>query len=631
MNLFKKTFAQLQKLGKALMLPVSVLPAAGILLGIGSSKFSWIPAKINNIIKSGDLFTTVGTVTGLAIVLLTIMRASGDAIFEAMPLLFAIGVALSLAKNDGVAALASVVGYVVMLATMGVMADVLGMNMNAEQGLTDDILGFHTMNTGVFGGIIIGILAGWLFNKYYRIELPPYLGFFAGKRFVPIVTAFAAIAVGVVLSFIWPPVNEVIKLAGDWAANSNPTLAAPIYGLVERALLPFGLHHIWNVPFFYQMGSFPDPLEPGNLIHGDIERFMNGDQTAGILAGGFLVKMFGLPAAAIAIWHSAKPARRVAIGGMMTAAALTSFLTGITEPIEFSFMFVAPILYVIHAVYVGLAFWAMRLVDAHMGFTFSQGCIDFLLFYGRDIKPWVVFILGPVFAGLYYGTFRLLISKLDLKTPGREDELLDSEGNEYVPKMGELPAQVIAALGGAANIANLDACITRLRVGLVDPAKADHNRLKQLGAAGVVAVGDGLQAIFGTKSENLKTDIAEYLRNNPVSAAEEASIKSAKERSRAAAAGTDETVLRAKAQETKYQKMAQVFLEPLGGAANILSVQSAALTRVRLEIKDASLVKKEELDKLGVQVMTLNPTLYHLVVGAEDAPVLAVAISETKK
>ncbi len=631
MKLFKNAFAQLQKLGKALMLPVSVLPAAGILLGIGSSKFSWIPAKINNIIKSGDLFTTVGTVTGLAVVLLTLMRASGDAIFEAMPLLFAIGVALSLAKNDGVAALASVVGYVVMLATMGVMADVLGMNMNAEQGLTDDILGFHTMNTGVFGGIIIGILAGWLFNKYYRIELPPYLGFFAGKRFVPIVTAFAAIAVGVVLSFIWPPVDEVIKLAGDWAANSNPTLAAPIYGLVERALLPFGLHHIWNVPFFYQMGSFPDPLEPGNLIHGDIERFMNGDQTAGILAGGFLVKMFGLPAAAIAIWHSAKPARRVAIGGMMTAAALTSFLTGITEPIEFSFMFVAPILYVIHAVYVGLAFWAMRLVDAHMGFTFSQGCIDFLLFYGRDIKPWAVFILGPIFAGLYYGTFRLLISKLDLKTPGREDELLDSEGNEYVPKMGELPAQVIAALGGAANIANLDACITRLRVGLVDPAKADHKRLKQLGAAGVVAVGDGLQAIFGTRSENLKTDIAEYLRNNPVSAEEEASIKAAKERSQAISAHIDEDTLRAKTQQPKYKKMMQEFLTPLGGAANILSVHATALTRVRVEIKDPSKVNQEGIESLASQVMNLHPTLYHLVVGIEDSQVLAKAIEDTRQ
>lgn len=631
MNFFKKAFAELQKLGKALMLPVSVLPAAGILLGVGSSKFSWIPDKIGDIIKSGELFATTGTFTGLAIALLTIMKNSGDAIFETMPLLFAIGVALSLTKNDGVSALASLVGYVVMLATMGVMADILGMNMVAGQGMTDDIMGFHTMNTGVFGGIIIGILAGWLFNKYYRIELPPYLGFFSGKRFVPIVTAFAAIIVGVILSFIWPPIDQIIKMAGDWASSSNPTLAAPLYGLVERALLPFGLHHIWNVPFFYQMGSFPDPLEPNNFIHGDIERFMNGDQTAGILAGGFLVKMFGLPAAAIAIWHSAKPSRRVAIGGMMTAAALTSFLTGITEPIEFSFMFVAPILYVIHAVYVGLAFWVMRLVDAHMGFTFSQGFIDFVLFYGIDIKPWVVFILGPIFAALYYGTFRLAIRVFNLKTPGREDDLVDAEGNEYVPKMGELPVQVIAALGGRANIANLDACITRLRVGLVDPSKADHNRLKQLGAAGVVSVGDGLQAIFGTKSENLKTDIAEYLRNNPISDEEEAAIKSASRQKQSGAQQIDETALRAKAQEAKYQKMTQEFLEPLGGAANVLSVSAKALTRVRIEVKNASLVKKEGLDTLGSQVMTLSPTLYHLVVGLEEAPILAMAISETKR
>ncbi|MBQ7568737.1 PTS transporter subunit EIIC [bacterium] len=629
--MIKNAFAQLQKLGKALMLPVSVLPAAGILLGVGSSKFSWIPAKVDAIIKSGELFNNTGILTGLAITMLTLMKASGDAIFETMPVLFAIGVALSLAKNDGVSALAAMVGYAVLVATMGVMADLLGMNMNEAQGLTEDILGFHTMNTGVFGGIIIGILAGWLFNKYYRIELPPYLGFFAGKRFVPIVTAFAAIIVGVILSFIWPPIDEIIKMAGDWAANSNPTLAAPVYGLVERALLPFGLHHIWNVPFFYQMGSFPDPAEPGNFIHGDIERFLNGDQTAGILAGGFLFKMFGLPAAAIAIWHSAKPARKVAIGGMMSAAALTSFLTGITEPIEFSFMFVAPILYVIHAIYVGLAFWVMRLVDAHMGFTFSQGCIDFLLLYARDIRPWTVFILGPIFAALYYVTFRFMIAKFDLKTPGREDELIDAEGNEYIPKMGELPAQVIAALGGRANIANLDACITRLRVGLVDPNKADHDALKKLGAAGVVSVGDGLQAIFGTKSENLKTDIEEYMRNNPVTAEEQAAIQKANQQSKAALPGADEASWLTRASEAKYQDMARKMLAALGGPANVLSVSSIALTRVRLELKDAGKVNANELASLSDTVMEIRPGLYHLVVGLEDAPILAIAISNTKE
>ncbi len=313
--MFKYAFAFLQKIGKSLMLPVAVLPVAGLLLGIGAANFEWMPALLSGLMKN-----------------------SGDVIFGNLPLIFAIGVAVGFTENDGVSAIAATIGYMVMLATMGVMAGV----WKVEPVM---IMGIKSMQTGVFGGILAGGLAAAMFNRFYRISLPPYLGFFAGKRFVPIITAIAAIVLGVVLSVIWPPVQNGINMFSHWAAVGDPRMAATVYGFVERLLIPFGLHHIWNVPFFFEMGAFTDAT--GTVVHGDINRFFAGDPTAGILAGAFLFKMFGLPAAAIAMWQSAKPENKVAVGGIMLSAALTSFLTGITEPIEFSFLFLAPALYFI--------------------------------------------------------------------------------------------------------------------------------------------------------------------------------------------------------------------------------------------------------------------------------------------
>ena len=279
MNFFKKAFGILQQIGKALMLPVAVLPVAGILLGVGASKYGWMPANLDAVLKSGVNIFTQGwpTIMALGVAILKIMGDSGQVIFSNLPLIFAIGVALGLTKNDGVSALAAVVGYMVMNATMGVMATIRGLDvlkycpdcggLLSDQSVlsTTTIMGIKSVDTGVFGGIVIGIITAYLFNKYYRISLPPYLGFFAGKRFVPIVTAFAAIATGIVLSFVWPPIGAFITLAGNWAANENPSLAATVYGVVERALLPFGLHHAWNAPFFFQMGSFTTP--DGNVVH----------------------------------------------------------------------------------------------------------------------------------------------------------------------------------------------------------------------------------------------------------------------------------------------------------------------------------------------------------------------------
>ena len=324
MSLGRTAFGILQKMGKALMLPVAVLPAAGILLGVGAAKFAILPLAVSNV-----------------------MEQAGGAVFGNLPLLFAIGVVLGLTENDGVAALSAVVGFAVMLATMGVMAPFVGYEPRP-------IMGIPSIETGVFGGILIGAVAAALFNRFYRIQLPPYLGFFAGKRSVPILTAFAAIFVGIGLSLVWPPIGKGIASFSHWAATSNPALAFTVYGLVERSLIPFGLHHIWNVPFFFEVGTYVDPTS-GKELHGEIARFAAGDRTAGYLAGGYLFKMWGLPAAAIAMWHTARPENRARIGGIMISAALTSFLTGITEPIEFAFLFVAPVLYAVHAVLAAVA------------------------------------------------------------------------------------------------------------------------------------------------------------------------------------------------------------------------------------------------------------------------------------
>lgn len=478
-------FANLQKVGKSLMLPVSVLPVAGILLGVGAAKFSWLPAIVSQI-----------------------MEQAGGAVFGNMALIFAIGVALGFTNNDGVAGLAATVGYVILTKTIGVVAPIIA-------GLDPAAADYASMadkvsNVGVLGGIVAGGIAAFMFNRFYRIQLPEYLGFFAGKRFVPLSTGIVAIVVGVVMAFVWPPVGALIQSFSHWAAYQNPALAFGIYGVVERSLIPFGLHHIWNVPFFFEAGEYTNAA--GQVIHGEIARYIAGDPTAGNLAGGYMFKMYGLPAAAIAMWHAAKPENRAKVGGIMVSAALTSFLTGITEPIEFAFLFVAPVLYAIHALLAGSAFVVTILLGMKHGTTFSHGLIDFVVLFAQSTKGWMFPILGLVYAAIYYTIFRVAISALDLKTPGREDEVAE----ESVSEMAEhyMAEQLVLAFGGKANIASLDACITRLRVGVKDVAKVDQAKLKQLGAAGVVVAGSGIQAIFGTKSDNLKTDMDQWMQSH---------------------------------------------------------------------------------------------------------------------
>lgn len=506
--MFKKIFGVLQKVGKALMLPVAILPAAGILLAVGT-------ALTNPTLVDIAPFLDASWVKHVA----DVMAKAGGIIFDNLALLFAVGVAVGLTGGEGVAGLAAIVGYLIMNVTMGVakgieMTDVIGEHVNPAHAL---VLGIPTLQTGVFGGIIVGLIAAYMYNKFFEIELPSYLGFFAGKRFVPIATAASAVILGLIMIIIWPPIQHGLNAFSNYMLGSQQTLAAFIFGLIERSLIPFGLHHIFYAPFWFEFGSYT--THAGNVVHGDQTIFMKQiqDGVQNLTAGTFQVgkypfMMFGLPAAALAIYHEARPERKKFVAGIMGSAALTSFLTGITEPLEFSFLFVAPVLFGIHAVFAGLSFMVMHLLNVKIGMTFSGGLIDFLLFgvLNKQTHWWWVIPVGLVFAVIYYFGFRFAIRKFNLKTPGRED-VEDSTEETSAQPTSDLPFDILEAMGGQENISNLDACITRLRVQVNDVKNVDKDRLKKLGAAGVLEVGNNIQAIFGPKSDTLKSQMKDII------------------------------------------------------------------------------------------------------------------------
>ncbi|MGI2328391.1 glucose-specific PTS transporter subunit IIBC [Planococcus sp. YIM B11945] len=495
-------FGTLQKVGKALMLPVALLPAAGILLAFGTS-------------FAQDSFLEAVPFFGADWIqkLLFVMAEAGGVVFDNLPLLFAVGVAIGLAGGDGVAGLAAIIGYLIMNVTMKAFG-----NITAEM-TTDpkyaEVLGIPTLQTGVFGGIIVGVLAAFMYNRFFNIKLPQFLGFFAGKRFVPIVTAFSAVFLGILMFLVWPFAQNGLNTLSHFMLETNRTLAAFVFGTIERGLIPFGLHHIFYSPFWFEFGSYTNAA--GEIIRGDQRIFFSQLQdgvefTSGtFMAGKFPFMMFGLPAAALAIYHCARPEKKKLIGGIMASGALTSFLTGITEPLEFSFLFVAPVLFGIHAVFAGLSFMTMHLLNVKIGMTFSGGLIDFLLFGvmpGRTDWWWVI-IVGLVFAVIYYFGFRFAITKFNLMTPGREADTEDDE--EDGEEVGDLPYEILAAMGGQENIKNLDACITRLRVSVEDKNNVDKNRLKKLGASGVMEVGNNIQAIFGPVSDSLRGQMQDII------------------------------------------------------------------------------------------------------------------------
>lgn len=506
-TVFKKIFDVLQRIGRALMLPVAILPAAGLLLGFGTA------------LQNPTLLAALPTLKSDWIQLVAnVLSKAGDIVFTNLPILFAIGVAIGLAA-DGVAGIAALVGYLIMNNTMSTIL-IATQQLNPDKVATNpayaNVLGIPTLATGVFGGIIIGMLAAYLYNRFYDIELPSYLGFFAGKRFVPIITGVAAIILGVIMIFIWPPIQHGLNTFSTQMLGANPTLSAFIFGLIERSLIPFGLHHIFYSPFWFEFGQYID--KAGQIIHGDQKIFFaqlkdGVPLTAGtFMTGKFPFMMFGLPAAALAMYHEAKPEHKKYVAGIMGSAALTSFLTGITEPIEFTFLFVAPVLFVIHAIFAGLSFMTMQLLNIKIGMTFSGGVIDYILFGVMQNRTawWLVIPVGLVLAVIYYFGFRFAIRKFNLKTPGREEKR--QEGNENSDQTaGTLAHQVLQALGSQDNIAHLDACITRLRVSVHRIADVDKEKLKQLGAAGVLEVGDNIQAIFGPKSDTLKSQIQQVM------------------------------------------------------------------------------------------------------------------------
>ncbi|QPA31853.1 PTS transporter subunit IIABC [Anoxybacillus caldiproteolyticus] len=525
--MMKKMFGTLQKVGKALMLPVAILPAAGILLAFG------------NALQNPALTDKIPALKADWIVLVAkVMEQSGSVVFSNLSLLFAVGVAIGLAGGDGVAGLAAIIGYLVMNITMSVILGVTP-DMIGKDPAFANVLGIPTLQTGVFGGIIVGILAAYMYNKYFNIELPQYLGFFAGKRFVPIITAVSALVLGIVMTWVWPPVQHGLNAFSHNMIDANKTLAAFIFGVIERALIPFGLHHIFYAPFWFEFGEYVN--KAGQVVHGDqkifFEQLKDGvPLTAGtFMTGKFPFMMFGLPAAALAIYHEARPENKKVVAGIMGSAALTSFLTGITEPIEFSFLFVAPALFAIHTIFAGLSFMIMHILNVKIGMTFSGGVIDFLLFGVLPNRTawWLVIPVGLVFAVIYYFGFRFAIRKWDLATPGREKAT--EEAPTVAADAGDLPYEVLSALGGKENIAHLDACITRLRVSVNDIKQVDKDRLKALGAAGVLEVGNNVQAIFGPKSDILKGQIKDIMEGRAPSRVTEEPKPSTSQ----AAAGTE--------------------------------------------------------------------------------------------
>ena len=503
--MLKNAFGVLQKVGKALMLPVALLPAAGILLALGA-------ALLNPALIEIAPFLDNSTVELIA----SVMQNAGNIIFGNLPLLFAVGVAVGLAGGEGTAGLAAIIGYLVMNVTMGT---VLGITAEDVNGLNyASILGIPTLQTGVFGGIIVGILAASMYNRFFEIELPSYLGFFAGKRFVPIITAATALVLGILMIFIWPPIQNGLNAFSQNMVHANLTISAFIFGVIERSLIPFGLHHIFYSPFWYEFGEYA--TKAGDVVRGDQRIFMAQitDNVQNLTAGTFMTgkfpfMMFGLPAAALAIYHEAKPEKKVFVGGLMASAALTSFLTGITEPIEFSFLFVAPVLFGIHAIFAGFSFMIMHMLDVKIGMTFSGGLIDYILFglINPQTNAWIVIPVGLVFAVVYYFGFRFAIRTFNLKTPGRELEEEENQAPTGKAGSGDLATNILDAMGGKENIAHLDACITRLRVLVNDIKNVDKDQLKKLGAAGVLEVGNNIQAIFGPRSETIKGQMKDIM------------------------------------------------------------------------------------------------------------------------
>ncbi len=472
--MLKAWFHRLQRVGKALMVPVAVLPIAGLLVGIGTSPIPFIPP-----------------------LLAEFALHSGAAVFEFLPLLFAIAVALTFCHQEGTAALAAVTGYAAMLAALEVLA-------RHARWETVPIIGFDAVNTGALGGVLVGLMTGVVYRHFHDTRLPEALAFFSGRRLVALLTVPGGMLLAGGFALLWPGLQSGLSSFSQWVLYQQPVLAWGLYGTVERLLIPLGLHHIWNLPFFYEVGQYA--VSPDYSVHGEIPRFLAGDPNAGHLAGGYLIKMWGLPAAAVAIWHTAEPRQRRQTAGIMLSAAFTCWLTGVTEPVEFAFLFAAPGLFLLHALLTGVAYMLTTAVGIHHGMVFSQGLIDLLLYLhlGRNLVDLIW--LGPLYALGYYGVFRFAILRFNLLTPGRSPRSRSRRNLSSAPV-----AALIEALGGEENLKSVDACLTRLRLALHRPDRLDAERLKRLGAKAVIQHGEGVQVVVGTQAEVLRQALQQAL------------------------------------------------------------------------------------------------------------------------
>ena len=529
-----KIFGVLQRVGRSFMLPIALLPVAGLLLGIGSSFTNQTRLEaygLTGVIYEG----------GIAYTVLDIMNQCGSAVFNNLALLFAMGVAIGMAKKEKeVAALSGAIAYLVMNTAISAMITARGGVEAMAANTTTSTLGITTLQMGVFGGIIVGLGVAALHNRFYKIQLPQVLSFFGGTRFVPIVCTAVFVAVGIAMFYVWPIVQMGIAALGDLVIRSGYA-GTWIYGLLERALIPFGLHHVFYMPF-WQTAVGGTAIVDGVTIQGAQNIFFAelasrstqvfSVEATRFMAGKFPLMIFGLPGAALAMYRAAKPEKRKVAGGLLVSAALTAMLTGITEPLEFTFLFVAPLMYAVHCVYAGLAYMLMHIFGVGVGMTFSGGIIDLTLFgilQGNAKTHWIwVVVVGVVYFVVYYFTFYLMITRMDLKTPGREDEGEETRlftRSDFKAKTGVGPdgsspavsdpvsALILKGLGGKANLSDVDCCATRLRVTVIDAEQVSDALLKQSGASGVIHKGNGVQVVYGPQVAVIKSNLVDFMES----------------------------------------------------------------------------------------------------------------------
>ena len=582
----KKILSSLQKIGGALMLPIAVLPIAGLLLRLGQ------PDLLN----------------------LSSMASAGGAIFDNLGILFAIGVAVGLAReNHGAAGLASVVGYLVTTNGAQVLINVPAGAIPGLTGQAHDLAvaaykAHELAKLSVPVGIISGLLAGALYNRFYKINLPSYLSFFGGRRFVPIASGFAGLVLAAVFGSQWQNLESGMDALSRSVLHAG-SLGLFVYGVLNRVLIVTGLHHILNNIAWFLLGDY-------HGVTGDLKRFFAGDPSAGVfMAGFFPVMMFGLPAACLAMYHTALPERRRAVGGLLASIAFTSLLTGVTEPIEFTFMFLAPFLYVVHAVLTGVAFVIMNALNVRLGFGFSAGLFDYVLNFSRATHPLLLLPVGAVYFGLYYGLFRLAIVKLNLKTPGRDA----TEGVTPAPAVssaGERAVAYIAALGGAANIVSVDACTTRLRLIVVSQEPVNEGAMKALGVRGVVRPSPtALQVVIGANADQVAGEIREALSAG-VTGAEAGTVSVLSNTPSTSNTATVATKVES-TPNTAAPDGATIehLLAALGGRTNVRAVEAAS-SRLRISVVKSSVIDATAIRSLGLRGVTVpSSDCIHVIVG----------------